>query len=297
MTATDTPTILPAGYHHGVPLAAYIKDPAPEPSLSTGTVCELVNATPQLAHFHHPRLGKHPSENTKRGEIGSAVHAQLLGGEPILYAPDAFKDWKKDAAKEFRDGVRAEGGIPLLAHQRRLVERAASAGRRVLDMLGAGKTEVTMLWQSHGVWQRGRTDWLSDGPVMLPELEAPNGVDVDVKTVELIDRVAFIRNAVSADVGYDVQHSLRHIGHETLTGKRRVHLWLLVEIGEDSTHDATLVAASDDLLEIGRRKVVHASKLWRTCLDTKAWPGYGRAVSWASAPSYAAWDLENRGVQ
>jgi hypothetical protein len=292
-----TATPLTAGYHHGVPLLDYVRDPAPEPSLSTGTVADLVTGTPQLAHLHHPRLGKRPSESTSRGDIGSAVHAALLGGAPVLYAPDAFKDWRKDAAKDFRDGVRADGGIPLLAHERSLVERATAAGRRVLSDLGPGRTEVTMVFQAHGVWCRGRADWLSDGPVMLPELgiEAPGGIDVDVKTVDNADALSWIKSVVIASA-LEVQASLRDHGHRAIAGVPRLHFWLLVEIGEGSTHDAQLVGVLPDLLDIGARKVRHAAAKWRQCLDANAWPGYGRKPVWAAAPSWAAWDLESLGI-
>ena len=154
-----------------------------------------------------------------------------------------------------------------------------------------------MLWQSYGVWCRGRADWMSEGSVIRPDLgiEAPGGIDVDVKTVDSADALAWIKSVVMASA-LDVQASLRDHGHRAIAGAPRLHFWLLVEIGEGSTHDAQLVGILPDLLDIGARKVKHAASIWRRCLDSNEWPGFGRKPVWAAAPSWAAWDLESRGI-
>jgi hypothetical protein len=277
------------GYHHEASMAEYLKDPAPEPSLSTSTVCDLDKRTPLRAFTYHPRLGRRRSESTARGDLGTAVHSLVLGGTPIHYAPAGFDDWKKKAAQEFRDGIREMGAIALLDRQREAVERAAESARGALAAYGTGRTEVTMLWEqpcsdgSGAVWCRGRADWLDDA----------GAVDVDLKTVEDLDPDEWERRCVEPG-GLDVQAALRSLGHEALTGKPREMLWLLQDI--EAPYDCAFVGLAPSLAELARRKVDRAAIKWRACLTLNKWPGYGRTVRYAEARPWAERAFEERGL-
>lgn len=270
------------GYYPKIEMADYIADPCPAPSLSTAVVCDLDKRTPLRAWTFHPRLGKRHSPSTARGELGSAVHSLAFGGPPVAYAPPSFTDWKKGAAQEFRDGIRSEKGIPLLDRHRDNVERAAESVRAALaETFGKGTTEITMAWQSHGVWMRGRLDWMDD-----------NGtVDVDLKTVEDLDPYDWERRNIEPG-GLDVQAGMRNLGHAAIDGKERKMIWLLQDI--EPPFDFCFVGLAPSKLALAHAKIERAAGIWARCLAANKWPGYGNAVRWAEAKPWEERDFAER---
>jgi len=286
-----------AGYYPDVSMADYLADPCPEPALSTGIVQALFDNTPKHAWQKHPRLGGAVSEQSARLDIGSAVHELVRNAGSVVFG--AFDDWRTKVAQQFRDEAREQGLIPLLDKQRAVVETAAANARKAIELLGPGKSEVTMVWQSGGVWCRSRADWLSDGPidVELPSgkrIVAPHGVDVDYKTVLVADADAFIATSVH-QYGYDVQAGLRHLGHLALGGQPREMLWLLQEI--EPPFGTRFVGVGFNMLALAEKKTVVASKRWRRCLDEKSWPDYELDIVYAEPTTTAIWRAEARGVQ
>lgn len=293
--------------YYDLSMSDYLSDPCPEPSLSSKIVHTLFKSTPQKAMRMHPRLSGQAVDMTPRADIGSAVHAIAHGGAPVRYvekvalrsgkrAGEVFEptDWATQDAKDARDAIRAEGGIPLLPKDRLGVETAAGNIRYALALLGPGKFEGSMCWQRNGVWARGRYDWLSEGAVVVPELniDAPNGVDVDTKTVDNADAESWIKSTLYGN-GLDCQVGLRHLGHEAL-GKPRLMLWLLQEY--EPPYDTCFVGASEQVIALAVRKVNHAEKIWRRCLDAKSWPANDKRVRYAAAPPWVEWEMESRGV-
>jgi hypothetical protein len=275
-----------AGYQND-DMAHYLSDPTPEPSLSTRVVCNLIDRSPMHAHWEHVRLGKHSAETPPRADLGSAIHTAILGGAEIAYIE--ANDWRTNAAKEARDNAHAEGKIPLLAKQQAAVQRAAESGSRLLASLGKGRAELSVYFQIDGCWARGRADWLTDD----------GRYDVDVKTVDSADPYLFARKQLHQS-GYDIQMALRGLGHEAIKAQSlserpmREGLFLLVEI--EPPYAASLVGLGPTARELAERKVHHAARVWRKCLDDQKWPGYGDKVVWAESASFAAFDAEERGI-
>jgi hypothetical protein len=265
-------TISTPGYYD-LSMPEYLADPCPEPALSTSVVSDIWNQSPLHAHANHPRLGKRHGESTARGDLGSAVHSLLLGGFPVVFAPEAFKDWRTKAAQEFRDGSRADNSIPVLRHQQESVESAAESARRALATYGSGKCEQSAIFRVGEVWARGRADWLSDC----------GRFDIDAKTVDTLDPSAWARSTILGN-GLDIQAGLRSLGHEAITGKPRQQIWLLIELS--APYDCAFVGMAPRTLELARRKVQHAAKVWRKCLDDQRWPGFKMDVQWYDVPSF-----------
>lgn len=293
---------------YDIPMAEYLADPCPEPALSSGIVAELFSGTPQRAKMIHPRLTPSALDTSPRADKGSAVHALAHGGYPIKYVERVAKrsgkeagiefepqDWLTQDAKDAAAAIRKEGGIPLLPKDRLGIETAAASVTAALAQLGTGTHERTMIFQFEGVWCRARADWLSDGAVMKPDLdmEAPDGVDGDTKTCDRADAVTWIKTTLPNSNNLE-QLALRHLGHIALTGKPRKMIWLLQEY--EAPFDSCFVGATDEMIEIGVRRVRHAAKLWRRCLDEQRWPGNPRRVTWAVPPTWMAWEMENRGI-
>lgn len=295
--------------YYDLPLAAYLADPCPAPALSSSIVNCLYKHTPKRAYLEHPRLGGIGGDFSPRADKGSAVHALVHGGAKLVYVDQVAKrsgkdkgvmfepsDWKTDDAKEAAAEIRAAGGIPLLPRDRKGIEAAGAAAREVLAQLGPGKHEQTMAWQQDDVWCRGRTDWISTGPVILLdwEIEAVNGLDLDTKTVEIADEVAWIKSnadEMAAQIG------LRYLGHLALTGKKLDMGWLLQEI--EPPYDNCIVLATAELIDFGVRRVRHAARIWRKCVGLPAaqWPGKKRKAVRADMPAWVAWEMLARGLE
>jgi hypothetical protein len=275
-----------AGYHADMAIKAYAADPwSLEPSLSKGTVHDLVYRTPARAFAFHPRLGKLKREASGRSNFGTAVHSDILGGHRTVYAPAEFKDWRKDAAKAFAAEAEERGEIPLLEKERQIVVDCAGLGRQMLlaecGTAWQKQTEMTVIavLEIGGVKiaVRGRADALDDDQ------------DIDLKTATNCDPQEWVRFAAIKG-GYDIQAALRYEAHLAITGKPKRMVWAIIE--DEPPYDRVVLDISESLLALGRRKLDIAAPRWRQCLDSGHWPSYTRTT--ARAPQRAEFDLAER---
>ncbi len=278
------------GYYSDMDLTTYLRDPCDEPSLSKGTVKTINTRSMLRAHFEHPRLGGHTGDANTRSEFGSAVHARVFGGQEIFYVGEVTRrsgkekgvafvpeDWKTQDAKDARDAIRNSGGLPMLEHQRPFIEQAAENARKLLDTFGKGKPEVSMVWQTEGVWCRGRADWLTAD------------YDIDLKTCDEADGATWARKCVKSQ-GYDIQAALRSLGHAAL-GEPRQMRWLLVEC--EPPFECSIVIPSAKMIALATSKILYAAKRWRECLATDKWPSYEKEYT-AEPSAYEEFDLAER---
>lgn len=280
---SDTAT-LEAGIHAGIPMDDYVQDRiCAEPSVSTGIVQAMYERSPLHAWQAHPKLGGGCDDESSRADLGSAVHAEILGGGKVVYAPQEFQDWRKKDAQTFRDEARSKCNIPLLDRQREQIDKIVKPARLALSDFGAGKSEMTMLWQDDGVWCRGRADFLTDD----------GKYDIDIKTCTNADPSAWIRG-IMCQSGYDLQAALRVRGHEILNDRTRDVLFLLVEI--EPPYGVSVVGIGPNLVELSQRRVKYALKLWKHCLAEDSWPSYDQSIKYAEPPSWMVWDVEGRGI-
>jgi hypothetical protein len=266
------------GYHALMTMSEYLADPCAEPALSTSAADALIRRSALHAMAEHPRLGGKRGDGSKEADTGSAAHALLFGGAPVRYVEQVTKrsgpekgqsvvprDWSTKDAQEARDAIRAEGGIPMLPHDRVAIEGIATAAREALATLGGANIshETTMLWQMEGVWSRGRTDYLDDV------------YDIDLKTCDNADPFDFLAY-LSPKIA--TQKAMRSLGHKAL-GHPRQCVWLLVE--RDAPHAWSFVGMGPAKLAIAEARVLWAARQWRKCLDTKTFPGFRKDIHWA----------------
>lgn len=277
---------LTEGFHPNVPMDQYVKDPCPEASLSAGVMNALVTRSPAHAWVKHPRLNPAwAEEESGRADLGTALHAAILGGEEIVYAPEGFEDWRKKEAQTFRNNARENGQIALLAHQRVEIETAAESGRAALEAVAEGTKRIlehVMIWRDGKVWKRARPD------VWLPEVQTM----VDVKTVIDADPDKWIRQSLAAG-GYDVQCEHYLDGVRTLgLAKEARFLFLLVEL--EPPHCTAWVALDPEYAAIAQKKVKLATKMWADCMAEDHWPGYTQSVHWATPSPWMEGDVMMR---
>jgi hypothetical protein len=230
----------------------------------------------------HPKLNPDfVRQEEERFDIGTAAHALLLSGITAVEVLDA-PDWRTKAAKEWRDAVRADGRIPLLAKHWGAVQAMAQAATEQLvaheadpPLFNDGKPEQTLVWEEPGgVLCRARIDWLRD------DLDA---IDDYKTTSASADPEKWTRSMFTS--GYDVQAAFYLRGLEALAGVDEAQMRFVVQ-ETFPPYALSVVAPGPAALAIGRKKVDFAINVWRRCLERDEWPAYPRQVCWAELPPW-----------
>jgi hypothetical protein len=251
------------------------------PTLSASIAHILCTASPLHAWTAHPALNpNHTPVEKDHYDFGTAVHAVLLEGVEIC-VPIEAADWRTNAAKEAREQTRAEGRIPLLAHDyTRLLQLVSAAKRQLADhhasprLFTDGKPEQSLFWhEPDGVACRARIDWLRDDFVAIDDLKTTSAsANPDLWSRRLFDH------------GVDVQSEMYRRGAERLTGVRPEFRLVVIETTEPFA--LSVVSPGPDVELIARKKVDYAIALWEKCLRENSWPGYARDVAYAALPAY-----------
>lgn len=289
-------TRLKAGIHLSVPMADYIADPAPSPSLSKGIIGDLVERSAAHAFHNHPRLGKTDDDATTRSDLGSAAHAVLLGGEEAIRYCDAVyasgkrkgelcEDWTAKGAQEFQKDCRATGKIPMLERQRDELELMVSVVRPALEEFGPGDCEATMIWQEkNGTWGRCRPDFITEDRKII----------VDYKTATNAEPSVWIRRVLLAS-HYGIQGVWNLRGLRNLAGPAAREFQFLVQEIEPP-YCYSLIGMTPEMIEQAEREIKAGLFRWQRCVESSEWPGYDKRVHYADIPDYKIWDWENRTV-
>jgi hypothetical protein len=272
----------------GVSHSDYHGDLLPgSPRFSRSIAVRLLQQSPLHALAAHPTLGgkavEEPEEDAQaqaRMDTGSLLHLLLLGaGQQV--AVIEHDSWRTNAAKDAREEARSSGLLPVLAGKYFAAQVTATAIRHSLARYGihpeAYESEATALWESNGVACKARMDLLNLGL----------GEELDLKIVDRINLRAF--EASVERYGLDVQNAAYVEAVETihppLAGRVSLEFVLAERL---PPHDVAIVPLSPALVDLGRQKWRRAQGIWRRCLESDVWPGFGRCAAVEARP----WQLE-----
>ena len=173
-TTTDAPAAFLAARRRAIitepgvyeiPFEDYMSDPVPGGSLSNSEAKHLMKPKGCPARFRWEKDHKRPTK--KEFELGTAAHALILGTGPALHEIDA-ENMRTNKAKQEAEDARADGMIPLLPHEYRMVLDMEKALRShpvasVLLSPERGDVEQSLFWRdpATGVMRRGRLDHLA----------------------------------------------------------------------------------------------------------------------------------------
>jgi len=272
---------------HRISAADYQADPCPEPSLSAGICCELIQRSPLHAYYAHPKLNPNfKREQDSVLDSGSIAHALLLeGGTDRLIVVEA-DDWRTKAAREQRDAAWAEGKMPVLAAKLDTITamvKAAKAYVAASELAGIfdnGEPELTLLWQEGKAWCRARPDWWTNDRQIMLDYKSTSGS---------AEPNAWIRNQLLPS-GYDVQASFYRRGAKVLVGALPDFIFLVQENAEPFA--CSLIGMAPALVDLADRKVEWALTLWKNCIERNEWNGYPSAICHAEPPDYAVRSFE-----
>lgn len=283
--------MLQAGIHD-IPIADYVADPAPEPSLSSSMAHVLLDESPLHAWHKHPRLNpKHQSEESSRFDIGTVAHAILLEGDRSKVAVVEAADWRTKAAQMCATEARSIGHIPVLAAQMADIEnmvrvaQGAIADSELADLFTptGGKSEQTLIWEENGIWLRSRpdrrsTDWR---------------IVADYKTTGCAEPNAWLRTMLGN--GFDLQAALGLRGVEQLKLSDRCTFIFIVQ-ETSPPYAVSFVSLSPQLLSFAKAKLLHAVALWGRCVESCNWPGYSSRVAYLDLPTWALNQWTDKGI-
>lgn len=243
----------------------------------SSTMAKIILRSP--AHLRH--YLDTPSTEKAEFDFGHAVHAGVLGVGLQVTLLD-YDSYRSKAAREARDAVYAEGGVPMLERDYTPVPAAVEAVK-AHELAGPifteGQAEQSIYGQDPetGLWLRGRIDWIT-----------PDGYLIDLKTARTGEPYAFER--AGRGFGYDLQAAFYCHVYHLATGKRpRGFRFVTVETTAPHLVD---VHEPTDWLDIGEAKRKVATSLYLDCLTTGKWPGRPPVINRISSPDWALMEEE-----
>lgn len=294
---------LPPGIYYDVSDKDYHADCAMSPSLSRSIAWELISKSPAHAWLKHPRLNpNHEVEDANAAmDFGQVGHELLLGKEASIIE-GAFKDYKTDAAKKWRDTQRESGKLPVLNH---VLERADEMVKMALCRISdsgfikdflAAKSEVTVITGEGDKTKRARFDKLLIDPDGAKDRQhGEHAIAFDLKITKDVNPENCANKI--ANMGYDLQE---HFYCDVLTqhdpnlaGRIRF-VFLFIE--DHTPFAVTPIELGGKFRAMGSSRYNRAVSIWETCMRSGHWPTYcdGEGSFTISPPTYAAKkELEN----
>jgi len=270
----------------------YHNDPCPEPSLSRGTIIDLLDS-PARAFYNHPRLNPVPKEEKDESKFdqGSAAHDLLLEGGKKIFIVSGFDDWKKKDAHEARKAARKSSYIPLLQKQFDLVYAMTEAAKTQIkecsdigvgDLSAEGEGELSYIWmESNGVWCRCRPDWIKKDRTLI----------LDYKTTGTsVNPDKFSGNI--NEMGYPIQSVFYRRGVETIEKKKPNFFFVAQE--DKPPYFCSFHGIDFQNEDMAQEKVSFSIDLWGKCLKYDKWPGYPKRICYAEPKPWdlAAWEMK-----
>jgi hypothetical protein len=265
---TATTDTFQAGVYD-IPEDVYHRDPVPGGSLSSSGARKLLPPSCP-ARFAWER--EHPPPPRDVFDFGTAAHKLVLGAGKPLAVLDA-DDWRSKAAREWREGVRAEGCVPLLKAEHEQVQAMAAAIRAhplasALLCRGDVQAEQSYFWQDaeFGIWRRARFDAFrqaGDGSRLMI---------TDYKTTASADPVSFAKSV--ANFGYHQQAAWYLDAADGCHGAATDAAFLFVAQEKAPPYLVTVSQLDGDAIRAGDALNRAAMERYRDCTESGIWPGY-----------------------
>lgn len=229
----------------------------------------------------HARAGlsKEPSKTLDRG---SCIHRLVLGAGKD-YAVIQHSDWRTKDSQKQRDDARAQGLVPVLAHEFEEYCLAAESIRVQLSDRGIdldGQSEIAVEWIESTDFGDVRCQGMFDHAWI------DRGMILDLKITE--DACPSSVERTSANLGYGIQWAAYTRALEALKPEWAGKVGFAFAFCEpDEPYAINLAEPDGQFRELGKKQWLRAVRSWAECNATNKWPSYGTAVNPLSAPGWA----------
>lgn len=268
----DGKPISKPGCYAGIGIDAYHGAITIGPGISSSGLRTIEAKSPQhyyaTSYLNPDRLPEEPKDHFS---FGKAAHTLLLGEDgfrdQFVVRPEKWKDWRTDAAKQWRIEQQEAGRTVLNADDIfaiRHIAKQLAADPLVQSGILQGKVEHSLIWQDKitGVWLKSRPD-------VIPSAD---GVLVDLKTTTDASPEAVVNSIKNH--GYAMQGALAAMGMEA-TLSVKVTDFVLVWIEKSAPYAVNISPVDPEWLYWARRQIRRAIDTFAKCVETSEWPGYG----------------------
>lgn len=254
------------------------------PSISSSGLRTIENESPLHYWVNSPyNPDREPEEANDAFDFGRAAHTLLLGEqgfrEKFAVRPKEWKDWRTDAAQQWRRDMRKAGRSILTPADVEAIKKVADSLARHPVVQGGllnGEIEQTIAWKDRatGVWLKARPDAMPRDRVV-----------VDLKTCASADRCS-VSNAL-AEYGYHMQMALIGMGIEAVTGEAPGNDdYVLVFVEKKAPYAVSIRPIDPEAIWYGRRQLRRAIDTFARCIESGDWPGYDSDLATACLPKF-----------
>lgn len=240
-------------------------------------------------HFKHAL--EHPIETTDAMAFGSLVDSLFFGTE-FRWIESPYDDFRSGEAKAWRK-AQEESGIwvfkrGIVAEAKQIIESLISR-QAVNELIQDGYPQVAMFAEMEGVQCKGLADWVCDSIDVIPDLKTTGKAAGTTIMLDSADGAGLTSSdewsRTIVNMGYDVQAAFYLDLFKACTGEERQFWWIVAE--SEPPHEVAVWAATQDVIERGRR--IYRSRLatYRQCMERNEWPGYPDRVQYAGLPAWA----------
>lgn len=227
---------------------------------------------------------EHPQEHKDAFDLGTAVHAAVLGTGAEATVLD-FDSYRTKAAQQARDEAYTAGQTPILAKDYAPVLAMSEAvlanatARALFEQDGSAEASVFATDPATGVRTRARFDFLPDLSGALP-------IAVDLKTTaHRADKRGFERTVL--DFGYETQERWYTRTLQCAAGAEISFVFVVVEVAPP--HFVAVHQLDSVWRSMGDDKVTRALEIYAACSASGVWPSYPTDVQLSSPPTYAVY--------
>jgi hypothetical protein len=220
-------------------------------------------------------------------DLGTSVHTKVLGTGSSVVVLD-FPDFRSKAAQQARDEARAAGEVPILASVGRVVDAMSEAvlahptARGLFEVEGIAEASVFGTDSETGVDMRARFD----------HLPTAGGSAVDLKTTAGSASSDGFKKSAAA-YGYHIQEAHYLETLRFATGNSDTDMVFCV-VEKDAPYFVAVHRLDEQFALIGQDEAKRAREIYRRCLDTDEWPGYGTDIIQTSPPAWLVYKHQDQ---
>lgn len=274
------------GIYDGVPMDAYHGDLCVGPSISSTGLRTIDGPTTSPAHYFagsYLNPDRVEEEDRPYFTLGSAVHTLLLResgfADRFIVRPEAWKDWRKQEARDWRDAAIGKGLGVLTPADLDVIKGIAKSMQSdpfIREGGFDGLAEHSIVWRDPetGVYLKARPDVLNIPARVIP----------DLKTISSADGQS-CRRAIG-EHGYHIQLALACEGLEILTGEKFDDGCFLVFAEKKRPYCVNVKPIDPQAIWLGRQIVRRAVRRFAGCLERNEWPGYDDSGRVAHLPAW-----------
>lgn len=272
-------------------------------AVSAGVLRTLIDECP-LAAWHCSAFNPQPTEpdDTDASDAGTIIHQILLEGSTdccVVVDPAEHPNekgggfaagWTNKSIKAARDGIRADGKIPILKSKWAPIVAAVQSAQRYIESLRETEPAVWRAFQPDGGVSEDTITAEIDGvPCKIRPDRRDNecAIMVDVKTTMTSAAPERWARSQLYGGGYDLSAAFYRLVARVLDRLSEPPTYLFLVVSQSPPYLCSLVAPDPAALDLAHRKIVWALREWAKCAKSGAWPGYINRVSYVGAPGWA----------